>query len=351
MKSPLLLAVILTLVTFCSAEPKIHFKHWYRQYREIFSDLMKTQECIDAYQIYLTGKAPADDKGKTTEPVVNCIFSQISEAKKLNMASASIVLGLLPATLALLGSTTAEVGLLATRRPVLAFLLASSAPAVNPTRPFDGGDPRHILETRQKTKSVRQLGKSTACIVSLVQYLIALGTIANLIHTSWELCINTLCSFAPEIAFLPALWAFLALPVHIFGTWAVLLRTRFVPLQPSLSTVSIRERIIDRIKTAVLPSIEHPHAEIKLKEETYFCVFISWFVACGTILHIIFGTLVFSSIIFISTQDAVYVVSRYLSSTIVARALVMYELAGMRQVVDVQEDVGYLVHFSGLSKS
>jgi hypothetical protein len=54
------------------------------------------------------------------------------------------------------------------------------------------------------------------------------------------------------------------------------------------------------------------------------------------VAHIIYGTVVFASILFICAQDAVSVVSRYLASALVCRVIVMIEISGMREVVQME---------------
>ncbi|KAK5630969.1 hypothetical protein RRF57_006684 [Xylaria bambusicola] len=61
------------------------------------------------------------------------------------MAAAAVALGLLPITLSLVGSSTAEIGLLALRRPILTFFLASGAPAVSSLGVFEYQGPIHML--------------------------------------------------------------------------------------------------------------------------------------------------------------------------------------------------------------
>ena len=48
--------------------------------------------------------------------------------------------------------------------------------------------------------------------------------------------------------------------------------------------------------------------------------------------HWIFGTLVFSSTLFIGTLDALGVIARYLASALVCRIILLVELAGVRDV-------------------
>ena len=56
----------------------------------------------------------------------------------------------------------------------------------------------------------------------------------------------------------------------------------------------------------------------------------SWVTATGTAVIIVYGTLVFSSLMFISTQDATIIVARYLVSALICRAVLIAELNGMR---------------------
>lgn len=73
--------------------------------------------------------------------VTGCVLDGLAGADKANMASATVILGLLPSTLSLAGSNTAETGLLMLRRPMLAFLLGAGSPAINPPRTFEYLDP------------------------------------------------------------------------------------------------------------------------------------------------------------------------------------------------------------------
>jgi len=50
-----------------------------------------------------------------------------------------------------------------------------------------------------------------------------------------------------------------------------------------------------------------------------------------------FGTIWFSSILFISAGDALGVWARYAASAIICRTIMMYELAGMRETTTVDE--------------
>lgn len=70
--------------------------------------------------------------------------------------------------------------------------------------------------------------------------------------------------------------------------------------------------------------------------------------AVMTSCHVILGTLIFSSMLFISTRDAVYVLGRFMCSVLVCRILLMYELAKLRvlynQPLAVASEMGSYHH-------
>ncbi|ETI27369.1 hypothetical protein G647_09559 [Cladophialophora carrionii CBS 160.54] len=323
------LLVLLSLIS--KSKAAVHFKSWYGQFREVLQEIVQ-RDCRQEYQVYLTQEAPKDYLSMTITPVIDCILGHLNETRKSNIAAAAVLLGLLPTTLGGVGSTTVEVGLVALRRPFLAFLLAAGAPAVSPMRTFDYVDTKDLLAKKPGTAKILPMGPTANTLISSFEYIMAAGAVVNLAFVSYELCIQTVCSFAPEDAFLPALWAFLAIAVHFFGTWSVYLRTRIVLLEPNV-TRSWTQHIWRRICAEFTPSAAREVARLEIKDETYLYIFLSWFTSMGTVLHIVYGTLVFSSILFISTSDAVTVVARYLASTLVCRAIVMYELSGLRQVL------------------
>ena len=294
------------------------------------------EHCQAEYRGYLTEVAPKDYLSGTVTPVIDCILENLNETRKSNMAAAAVLLGLLPTTLGLVGSTTMEVGLIALRRPFLAFLLAAGAPAVSPIRTFDYVDPKELLQKKPGTVKVFSIGPAKKLAITLLQYVVAAAAVVNLVIVSYELCICTVASFSPETAYEPALWAFLAVAVHFFGSWSVYLRIRIVTGGSGVN-ISGRRRLWQRILREFTPSAVREEADLEIKDETYGYIFLAWFTSMGTVLHIVYGTLLFSGILFISTGDAVIVVARYLSSTLVCRAMVMFELSGLRQVLDRQE--------------
>jgi hypothetical protein len=69
--------------------------------------------------------------------------------------------------------------------------------------------------------------------------------------------------------------------------------------------------------------------------ETYWFTIFSWFTAILTVCHVIYGTLTFSSMLFISVRDSIAVIGRYFLSVMCCRIVLMYELAELRDSFNV----------------
>jgi hypothetical protein len=328
------LSLLLFDVTMIEAK-KVHFQHFYPQIRPYMEQYL-AEDCSAELATYFTNATSNNGlscKNCTATIVSGCLLNTFKEVDKANMASAAVLLGILPTMLSLAGSTTAETGLLSLRRPLLAFMIGAGAPAVNPTRTFNYGDPHELMAIRKKSLKMRRPEGAWALAIMLFEYALAGAAVTNLGIVSWQLCIRTITGFAEDTAYLPALWAFLAACVHIFGAIAVAMRIRIYEIS---SEGLYRQRKFMRvIRDEFKLSSNQPKATLDLTDETLWFLGVSWFTAFGTVVHIIFGTLVFSSILFITTLDAVRVVFQLLGSTCVCRAILMYELSGMRQAVTI----------------
>lgn len=137
-----------------SAQAKDYLlQKWYPTYGPRITKIID-HHCQWQMQLYHSDLHPQNCSESTAckiAPAIDCILDEMKESDKANMAAAAVVLGLLPTTLGLAGSTTTETGMLSLRRPLLAFLLAAGAPAVNPIRTFEYRDPMTMLRARAGT--------------------------------------------------------------------------------------------------------------------------------------------------------------------------------------------------------
>jgi len=335
---------ILILAFFCyeaSARelPRDQFKHWYPEFGHVFDRILRTN-CSVEYDTYLTSNINqtlidrfryigADKDNVLAQSVSNCILEATSEFIKSNMAGAGVLLGLTPTILAAVGSSADETAMLfdLSRRPFLAVLLAAGSPAVFPLRSFEHRDPLAILRERDGRLRPPVLPGYIEGIIMALEYLFALAAIANVVSISWELGRRVICGFAPHVTYIPLLWAVLNIGIHISSAVALRLRTSVKCNRPSAS-------YLDLFRLHFTPLARQKPVVITLYPETYSFIFFSWLTPLFTVLHCLFGTLAFSSMLFISVRDSIYVISRFMVSVIVCRVILMYELAALRDAVN-----------------
>jgi hypothetical protein len=326
---------LFTATVFCHvvlASKHVHFQQWYPQFEKGFESIIRTK-CNEEFERYMTETPQPGCKNCIAGPVVTCMLEALDENVKAMFASAGVLLALLPTTLSLAGPSTIETGILAQRRPFLAFLLALCSPAASPIRTIDYRDPQELLRRKPDIYRIKADGISVAArrVISGLEYLLTTAAIANVAHVTWELSVKTVTAVSTVTEFLPALWVATSVIIHILGAWAVRLRTSILLVEHATRSESLF------IQEWMLSAVQ-PQATLQLKPEELLFIFISWLVSTGIILHIVFGTLVLAGTLFITPQDALCVVARYLASTILCKTVLMYEIVGMRETVTVESE-------------
>ncbi|KAK1835023.1 hypothetical protein QBC39DRAFT_251347 [Podospora conica] len=303
------------------------FRTWYPEYRSILTNTLESA-CSPEYELWATGNRPTIENSNGTsttgEAVVQCILESTSEFMKTNMASAAVLLGVMPFALSVLGSSSEESALLyvISRRPLLTTLLLAGSPVVVALRPFEYKDPVGILRSREGRFYSLKLGPPWAVVLG--EYLIALASVANIVHVTYQLGAGVVTMILPDSSFLPGLWAATGILVHIIGAFC--LKSRLRLRQPAEGSASLikSEFTASAAKTITVETIP----------ETRLFLALSWITSTSTTFHVIFGTLAFSSMQFISVRDAFGVIGRYTASVTVCRVIVMYELSGLRGATD-----------------
>lgn len=320
-------AALLALGALTRSTAAISFRTWYPEYGSIFQSTLETH-CPTEYDTWAAGlPAPPDGytaNGTTSagQAVVQCILSNTSEFMKANMASAAVLLGIMPFALSVLGSSSEESAILyvIARRPVLTTLLLAGAPVVVALRPFEYKDPVGILRAREGRFYSFSIGPPW--VILLLEYGVALASVANVVHITYGLGVGVTTMILPDASYLPGLWAGTGIIVHIIG--ALCLKSRLRLLTPKNEPVVKSEFTLSAEKSITVETIP----------ETKLFLVLSWLTSISTTFHVIFGTLAFSSMQFISVRDAFGVIGRYTASVTICRVILMYELSGLRSSVD-----------------
>jgi hypothetical protein len=290
----------LALCLPASAQQNNRFEQFYPEFSQAFTDTV-VNNCSAIFQQYL------DSRSEIVSPLCNlmidCVLTNTHEFIKSDMASANVVLGLLPTILALLGSTTPELALLSSRRPLLALLLSIGSPTVNPIRTFEYHDP---IEALRQGRGV--VGQNLFCSdhksrLLVVFELITTGAaLANIWTVSLQLGQRTVNTRSCNSIWLEMLWVGLAVIIHFFGTLAFASRSKFEYPSRNKSHALIKkltEWVGRWAQSEFAPCATHTKHTLSWQQENLWFLFFSWWASIMTVAHIIYGTAVFSSIAFI----------------------------------------------------
>lgn len=137
-------------------------------------------DCKPQYELYLHNESSLTKQGCSgcaVATVTRCVLDALAAVDKANMASATVILGLLPGTLSLAGSTTTDVGMLMLRRPVLGFLLSAGSLAINPLRAFEYLDPVRRIGQQQNSFGLYCQSAWQRRVIAFAQYLLAAAAV------------------------------------------------------------------------------------------------------------------------------------------------------------------------------
>jgi hypothetical protein len=245
---------------------------------------------------------------------LSCMLSTTGEAVKANMAATTMLLGLTPTILAGLGPTIAEVSLLSLRRPILAILISLGTPAIFPSRIGTYDDPCKVYELDTGALVVSKIARPYSGFVSAAECLLAAGAAANVFQVSYDIGVRSVLGWWCEFSYALIFWSLFTDVIHHFSALALRLSLRKAIYQEHRDSLASVKGLWDRFTQFV-------NREFKLSANN--CSFrqldntvigpvglalnllAGWF----SLIHIAFGTAVFSGVVFIITGDAAVLLS------------------------------------------
>lgn len=91
-------------------------------------------------------------------------------------------------------------------------------------------------------------------------------------------------------------------------------------------------------RSCISPFSDTTYEYVDTFPDTMLFIGLKWFLTPSIILHVIFCKLVLSSLTFICPRDAVEVIGRFMASVLLCRAVLMYEIAGIRDWYNSSKD-------------
>ncbi|GJN85646.1 hypothetical protein PLIIFM63780_009215 [Purpureocillium lilacinum] len=358
---PLALIAVILLIPSVEASPFFaatpqRFNFFPLQSAKTF-DPIRNASCRGSYDKYLAARARSDyrDANHWLFTHENCLLDNMTELKKTEMASAAILLGLTPVLLSSMGPSLAEVGLVALHRPLLAGLLALACPAVYPSRvmAYADDDARRVLRDRiPAAGSVAGRMRAWKFVVGVGELLVAAAAAGSTLYTSYELGLRTIFNQDGPVYFMPLILSLFPLLMHTAASSTFIVQRhllrrkakqqrRGVALDLSivdstsggdkqLRSASWWAKLASWTEREFQPTHFHGAVDEAVLRPKLATISVHWVCRVFAILHVLYGVLVFSSLLFILTADAGVVVVRYLVSALVSKLLLAFQLGGMR---------------------
>ena len=188
--------ILCTTISLSHAE---QFSQWYGFYFNALTDA--SEQC---WSNYTTGRWPEYDRGVeqvhaqrssgNCKNMVSCLFDDIDKVNKSDMASGSIMLGLMPTIVAYVGPTVGEIALISARRPVLGVLITLGAPSAYAMRPFEFNSPGESLKMDAANAFLPKFtirNRYHAAVMAVAQYILLALAVANCLVNSVQIGTQT----------------------------------------------------------------------------------------------------------------------------------------------------------------
>lgn len=318
------------------------FESWYPKYHPTLKALSEgvCNRTLHDYQVSFNAPAGSSEYLQLLSICYQherCLFDGLTTDQQINFQTAGIVLGILPTMMSWIGVSIAETALLSAHRPVLSFLLSLAAPAVWPTRVFEYNNPADLLARGPGKPELQQLGPWKAGLLSLLEYTFAIAAVVNVCLLSWDMGNKTILSWGCTNVIGPLLWTSLTVVLHSISAlsynmvkWQL---QKKAVMQQEKKTPLRRLRLILKEEFTTCANHDVPSQVTQGDQGNIPAKAVVLNIVAGgaSFIQLAFGTIVFSSLIFVSVWDVLNcILWRFVLSTSVARLVLIIEVAGLR---------------------
>ncbi|KAF1851144.1 uncharacterized protein K460DRAFT_361901 [Cucurbitaria berberidis CBS 394.84] len=346
---------IIPFITPVFAYNNGQFKHFYAggSWNTVLTDLLH-HDCKDEYA-ELTARP---EKGGWI--LVSCILDNFTEIRKTEMAIVSVVLGLLPMALQFVGPRVADVAVLGMRRPVLAVLISLGSTCATLQSDYTGLEAvsRRGEDNQNRANDVLwpevliDAPVWAKALISIFEYGLVGTAAANSLIQGYQLSFWAI-SFISMImgsfgntaeAFSPLLWVFIPIPIQALGVYVLYLGRPSGRPQPKPESARqlhpcyrawrrVRDWAVREMTPCAFKKGETvTRTEAVKKNKRYWLLFLNWAIKFLVWVQVIYGTIVLSSVLFLSLFTAMEVVGRFLAGAIVCRFVLEFEMYGLQEV-------------------
>jgi hypothetical protein len=278
--------------------------------------------------------------------LISCVSESLPEQAKLAMVSAQVLLGLTPALISTLSPSVGEITLLSSYRPILSTLISLGCPSTFSARSLEYNDPLAILKLPDKL-IFRPKSMGQKRWISALEYFLVSAAIANIIIVDTQLAFNTINVWVAGRPYLIYIWSIFSIIPHALAALAFYLYrspTGLTKLVKDLYKLAddlkqfakdlfllAKDKCKASLKSEVtICAAQEPRGyELEAKDRPFHITAMNILASLFSYVLLIYGTFLFSSLLFIGPLDALTVIIRYFGSTIVCRMVLAFELSGI----------------------
>lgn len=217
------------------------------------------------------------------------------------------------------------------QRPLLALLLAAGSPAVLDVRSFGYITAVEDLNDRRMHRPI--FIRAAVETVTTLEYLLAVASIANLGELAYRLGSQVILTIAPNAEYLAALWIFSAVAIHLLGAIALHLHIKVISKMPEDDGYP---QILNRLPDQYEHLTPQQTVRVTFLPKPWRFSVVSWATSVLTACHVVLGTLLFSSMLFISVADGVIMIVRLMASVIACRLMIAYQFAVLPKPIELE---------------
>lgn len=333
------------------------FRNWFPDWAGELEKITATS-CNETFETYdklvLAKDVPGvDSPTEACKAHVSCLLGHFSERDKAVMQSVGVLLGLLPALLSQIGPSAAQLQELAHHRPILAAFLLGGAPVLNSLwGPREEFGPSGSLGIGRQPKAI-------AIPISVLQYIFVTLALINTVATTISLQNRSVLSFWCDDSLWLFMWLYIpACALTIWITYRIVrfkISNRLNRTNPAMETRNIRSWTLNEFEICAnhrKEDNERVKNSFKLQGFTEYCISTLITGVLLSLIQLVLGAAILASLLFLSFSDgAKFVCSRYISSAIICRFILMFEIAGLRglpQYHAVDQEQGLLGSADGI---
>ena len=261
--------------------------------------------------------------------ILNCILEHTSELRKTTIGAAQVMLGVTPALLSNLGSSVAEMSLVAFQRPFLSLLLVLGAPAMYQTRISEYEHPYETLETVPRGFGAEKIASSRQMVIFVSQYCIAAAAAANNLELALRIGSHSVLVWACRSWYMPLVWILFSLVAHVTASlsyYVLVKRERHQHSNPTEHPADTGSEVIEWRQHSRNAQTSKQLCSGEPKTPSAVAISLQVLASCFAFMHVVLGTLILSSLTFIGFHDTILILGRLLASALVCRAISLYQL-------------------------